>query len=319
MVRNIRAWGLLALGLAVFAVPSRAETKATDLGGIFDGSSGATLESPSAKSPAVLADAKAAAEPRTKQTGSDLYYFTKDEAEAARRKFGIRERKVTEGLVFDADVPEAIQKQMRADMAFIATIKGGDATPLHRKIFWTVDGSAYVNFFESRVTGIGMNDCGSAKAVACVIPFQDPSKMWLTQNFVKFDHPQISRMMIVFHEARHTESQNGNWPHATCPTPFLDANGKDMVSIWTGATLAGEPACDSTPLGSYGSSTIMLKNVQKFCTNCTDKVKMDAGLYADDQLGRITDDVAKQEMLTDFGQTEASVGSDAVVDGIARQ
>lgn len=313
MVRTVRAWGLLALGFAVIAVPSRAQSKSvSETGGIFDGSGGGSLDLPSAKSPAALAaaaEAKAEAQsaavpaPTTKQTGHDLYYFTKEDAAAARKKWGMREQTVnTKGLVFDSDVPAAIQKQMRADMAFIGTIRGGRGTPFHEKIFGDVDGPTYVKFFESRVTGIGMDDCGSAKAVACVIPFRDPSKMWLTQNFIKFDHPQISRMMIVFHEARHTETRNGNWPHATCPDPFLDANGKDMVSIWTGATLAGEPACDVTPFGSYGSSTIMLKNIQKFCTNCTDKVKMDAGLYADDQMGRITDDGAKREMLADFGE-----------------
>ena len=126
--------------------------------------------------------------------------------------------------------------------------------------------------------------------------------MWLTQNFVKFSHPQVARMMVVFHESRHTESQNGNWSHATCPSPFQDANGNDMKSIWTGASLAGEPACDVTPLGSYGSSTIMLKNIQKFCTNCSDKVKMDAGLYADDQFGRITDADAAKQMQDDFAK-----------------
>ena len=106
--------------------------------------------------------------------------------------------------------------------------------------------------------------------------------------------------MVVFHEARHTETMNGNWPHATCPTPFLDAEGKDKRSIWTGATLAGEPACDRTPLGSYGSSTIMLKNIQKYCDNCSDKVKMDAGLYADDQFGRIISDSARRQMQDDL-------------------
>jgi hypothetical protein len=307
MVRFVRAWGFLALGLCLLAVSSRAQS----LSGAFDGSGTASLDLPSAKSPAALAAAAqaaqagkdAAAAKPSKQSGADLYSFTKEEAAAAKQKWGMREQaKRPNGLVFDADVPAAIQAQMRADMAFMGTIKGGAGTPLHQKIFGSVDGATYVNFFETRVSGIGMDDCGSAKAVACVIPFQDPSKMWLTQNFIKFDHPQISRMMIVFHEARHTESRNGNWPHATCPTPFLDANGKDMVSIWTGATLAGEPACDVTPLGSYGSSTILLKNVQKFCTNCTQKVKDDAGLYADDQMGRITDDGAKQEMQSDFGQ-----------------
>jgi hypothetical protein len=311
MVRTVRAWGLLALSLAVLAVPSRAQTKGvSDLGGAFDGSGDAKLDAPQLRSPAVLAAAARAAEaakdaaaPRSKQSGHDLYAFTKEEAAAAKKKFAFRTEAVNnKDLVFDADVPADIQAQMRADMAFMGTIKGGGATALHKKIFGAVDGAAYVKFFNTRVSGIGMDDCGSAKAVACVIPFQDPSKMWLTQNFIKFDHPQISRMMIVFHEARHTESRNGNWPHATCPTPFLDANGKDMVSIWTGATLAGEPACDVTPLGSYGSSTILLKNVQKFCTNCTDKVKMDAGLYADDQMGRITDDGARRQMESDFSK-----------------
>jgi hypothetical protein len=305
MNRTVPALSLLAVALAVLAVPSRA----TEASGLFDGSSAESLDVPTAKSPAALAAAEEAKKTSgaevapSKQSGKDLYYFTKEEAAAAQKKFGMRVESANgNGLVFDRDVPADIQAQMRADMAFIGGIQGGAGTPLHQKIFGAVDGATYVRFFNSRVTGVGMNDCGSAKAMACVIPMRDPSKMWLTQNFVKFDHPQIARMMVVFHETRHTETRNDNWPHATCPTPFLDANGKDMVSIWTGASLAGEPACDVTPLGSYGSSTIMLKNVQLSCTNCTDKVKMDAGLYADDQMGRIIDAGAKKEMLTDFGQ-----------------
>ena len=204
------------------------------------------------------------------------------------------------GLVFDSDVPADIQAQMRADMAFMGTIKGDGATPLHKKIFGTVDGATYLKFFNTRVSGIGMDDCGSAKAVACVIPWRNHNKMWLTQNFVRFSHPQIARAMIMFHEARHTERQNSFWHHASCPTPFRDADDRDIKSIWTGAPLAGEPACDTTALGSYGSSTIMLKNIQRFCANCTDKVKMDAGLYADDQFGRIIDDEARKQMQDDL-------------------
>jgi hypothetical protein len=235
------------------------------------------------------------------QSGKDLYFFSKQEADAALQRFGVFSKE-TKGFTFDKDVPAEIKAQMLADLDFMKSIKGSGASPLHRKIFGAVDGTAYYDWFDRRVTAIGMNSCGSAKAVACVIPFRNPSKMWLTQNFVKFSHPQVSRMMIVYHEARHTESENGNWSHATCPDPFLDDNGKPMVSIWTGATLAGEPACDETPLGSYGSSTIMLKNIQKFCSSCTDKVKMDAGLYADDQLGRIIDEGAKRQMRDDLSR-----------------
>lgn len=204
---------------------------------------------------------------------------------------------------FERNVPENIRQQTVADLAFINSIRGEAGSKLHQQIFGAVDGPTYTKFFESRVTSIGMNSCGGGNAVACVIPWLGSSKIWFTQNYVKFSHPQVSKMMVVFHESRHTEDDNGNWSHATCPTPFNDAQGNEIRSIWTGASLAGEPACDETPLGSYGSSTIMLKNISKFCTSCNEKVKMDAGIYADDQFKRIIDEQAKKEMRDDiFGK-----------------
>lgn len=205
---------------------------------------------------------------------------------------------------FDSNVPAAVQQQVQTDLAFINGIQGTQASGLHAQIFGPkVDGPAYTNFFNTRVTAVGMNSCGDAHAVACVIPFANSSKIWFTQNYIKYDHPQIAKMMVVFHESRHTEDANDNWPHASCPVPFLDANGQDMKSIWTGASLAGEPACDVTPFGSYGSSMIMLKNIQKFCTNCTDKVKADAGIFADDQFHRVIDPTAIQQIQQDLYQS----------------
>lgn len=202
-------------------------------------------------------------------------------------------------LTFDSNVPPAIQKQMVEDLNFINQIQGQGQSKYHQQIFGGVDGAKYKTFFESHIKSIGVDGCGNGAAVACVIPYMG-KKMFLTQNFIKFSHPQIARMMVVYHEARHTEANNGNWGHDTCPTPFLDENGKDKASIWTGAKLEGEPACDSTAFGSYGSSTIMLKNVSLFCTNCSDKVKMDADIYATDQLGRIDEPAVKKAMLDDF-------------------
>jgi|CXWL01.1.fsa_nt_gi hypothetical protein len=286
MIRVIVAWGLLALGISVLAVVSQA-------GSFFDGSGGQMPE---------IKIAKTTFAPKSfaPRANADLYYFTPQEAEEALQLLENQDQPTTAGYVFQPNVPANIQQQMREDLAFINGIQGQAATPLHKSIFGQVDGPAYTKFFNDRVTSIGMNACGGGNAVACVIPGMGASKMWLTQNFVKFSHPQVSRMMVVFHEARHTETQNRFWSHATCPNPFRDANGKDVKSIWTGAMLAGEAACDITPRGSYGSSTIMLKNISKSCTNCTDKVKMDAGLYADDQLGRVIDSRAKKQMQDDF-------------------
>ena len=204
------------------------------------------------------------------------------------------------GFTFDNNVPDNIKKQMLTDLDFMKSIQGNGASPLHQKVYGQVDGSAYDHFIQSRVKAVGLNSCGSPNAVACVNPVMGHSKMWLTQNFIKFSHPQVARMMVVYHEARHTEIAHRFWSHAKCPTPFLGPDGQDMKSIWTGAKLAGQPACDKTPIGSYGSSAIMLKNISKLCTNCTDKVKEDAGIYADDQLKRITDAKARQEMVDDI-------------------
>ncbi len=203
---------------------------------------------------------------------------------------------------FDPSLPKPVQEQIRSDLSFMATIQGGQPTSLHQQIFGAIDGANYKQFFESRVTSVGYNSCGGGAAVACVIPWLGSSKIWMTDNYIKFSHPAIARLMIVYHETRHTEVQNDNWPHAYCPVPFRGEDGKEMKSIWTGAPLAGEPACDETPMGSYGSSTILLKNISLACTNCNEKVKMDAGIYADDQLGRITNQDAKQQMRRDFGQ-----------------
>lgn len=199
----------------------------------------------------------------------------------------------------DSNVPEAVKTQLAQDLQFISSIQGSGATKLHQQIYGMVQGSNYYNFFVSRVKSIGLDSHMTGNAVAYVSPMMDSSKMWLTNNYIKFSHPQIARLMVVFHEARHTEDGNGNWHHATCPTPF-ELDGKEVLSIWTGSTLAGEPACDSTPFGSYGSSTIMLRNIQKYCTNCTGKVKEDAGLYSQDQLKRVTNPKATAQMMEDL-------------------
>ncbi|MBI5881891.1 MAG: hypothetical protein HZB91_02155 [Elusimicrobia bacterium] len=294
MIPFVRSTAFLCLAILASAVFARAEDPGQ---GLFDGTRGEKLSIPSMKFQALHPGAPAM-ETTAQRPTSDLFYFTPEEAAEAAADYEFQIQ--ANGYTFDSDVPAEIQKQMRADLAFINGIQGSGATPLHQEIFGKVDGAVYKEFFESRVSAIGMDDCGNGNAVACVIPFRNPSRMWLTENFVKFDHPQVSRMMVVYHEARHTELRRLFWGHATCPRPFKDSQGRDMKSIWTGALLAGQPACDKTAMGSYGSSTIMLKNIEKHCANCTAKVKMDAGLYADDQLGRIIDKDSRKQMADDF-------------------
>jgi hypothetical protein len=209
---------------------------------------------------------------------------------------GMIQHQTQAAYTFDPNVPTDIQTQMRQDLDFIVTVKGQTHTPLHEKIYGSLSGANYSTFFTDRIFGIGMSQCGSPNAVACVY---GPGKMFITNNYIKFSHPAIARLMIVFHEARHAEVSR-RWAHANCPVPFRDVNGNDIRSIWTGALLEGQDACDETPYGSYGSTTIMLKNISKHCTSCNEKVKMDAGIYADDQFKRITDVQAQKEMKDDL-------------------
>lgn len=191
--------------------------------------------------------------------------------------------------VFDKDVPADLQRQLLQDLSFVGTLTGRMTSSLHNSIYGQMSGPSYTRFFSSRITMVGLYDWDKKPVVACVIPAISPAKMWLTDNYIKSSNPQIARIMILFHESRHADPENENWRHINCPDPFRDAKGKDILSILTGVPLAGKPGCDRSALGSYGSSLIMLKNIQRYCTNCTEKVRMDAGLYADDQLIRIVD------------------------------
>ncbi len=201
--------------------------------------------------------------------------------------------KADPSLQFDTDVPDDLKSQVLGDFAFLQTIKSTKQSPLHQEIFGHVDGASYQAWFDKHVFYFGLSDCGGPKAVACVND-TDKNKIWVTTNYTQLDHPQIARLMTVFHEARHTESDHDNWPHAKCPLFFRPR------SIWTGARLGGGHACDTTEYGSYASAAIMLNNISKYCETCSDKVKADAKIYSDDQALRLIDGGAIQRLADDF-------------------
>ena len=198
-----------------------------------------------------------------------------------------------QNVEYDTNVSPDLKARVEGDFQFLLTIQSEKESPIHQKTFGKVDGANYLQWFNQRVLFFGVDSCGGGAAVACVKP-EYANKIWVTNNYIDIDHPQIARLMTVFHEARHTEAENDNWPHARCPLLF------PYRSIWTGARLGGNYACDSTEFGSYASASVMLNNISKFCTNCSDKVKADAKLYSDDQVKRVIDDGAIQRLATDF-------------------
>ncbi len=209
------------------------------------------------------------------------------------------------GYEFGEEVPEKVRQQVSNDLALMETFVGDQASALHTEIFGDLDGKTYLDWFKKRVTRIGLHECSpSGKPVACVIPWLGSSKIWLTKYYTEADRPMVSKMSTLFHESRHTEDENNNWMHAQCPKPFKNEKGEDIVSKLTGAKLEGQHACDRTPLGSYGSALILLKNISKFCTNCSEKVRMDAGIYADANLDRFIDKKAKAALIEDLYESD---------------
>ncbi len=198
------------------------------------------------------------------------------------------------------EVPAATRIELETDLARFFRMRATRPSPLYQEIFGELTRAASEEWFFSRVSDVGSNLCTDESAVACVLPAWE-NHIFLSPNYSKFDHPPIARLMVLIHEARHTESAERNWPHAKCPANFVDEHGKPVRSIWTGAPLSGERACDLEEFGSYGIATVWLLNVAFRCENCTDEEKRDAELYGFDQLRRITWKSARDRILRDLG------------------
>ncbi|MEK7234039.1 MAG: hypothetical protein AAB268_09505 [Elusimicrobiota bacterium] len=205
-----------------------------------------------------------------------------------------------DGVRFQDNVPAAIQNQMREDLDFLQTIQGNGASPLHREIFGPVDGPSYFRFFESRIKTVGYNEKDHRPDVLASVDIAEPDTLWLTQLYAKVNVPRIYRLAALLHESRHAEDENFNWPHSDCPDPFKDEKGDDIRSIVTGVPLAGLPACDRTAVGSYGIQTIMLKNIERFCSSCNESTRKYAGFYGDNFFKRIIDREAKKALQEDL-------------------
>ena len=203
---------------------------------------------------------------------------------------------------FSRDISPEMKQQILQDLDFVKAIDGNGSSAFYKQIFAqkNLNGTDLMAFFDQRISSFGRNSCGGGPAVAaCVIPWMNSSTMWITPNYEKNNMPQIYRVSIIFHESRHTEDNHGNWGHATCPTPYLDDNGKDIVGIISGTKMQGLAACDTTPVGAYGMQAVLLKNIEKNCTTCNDKLKMDAKLYGDDGIYRISNLPARQQLRND--------------------
>jgi hypothetical protein len=197
-------------------------------------------------------------------------------------------------IQFDLNVPDSLKSQVEGDLECIHSMRMVRVSGVHHKVFGAAMEGEYRRWFDSRVGFFGYGDCGGSRtAVACVQGRYD-RKIWVTRNYVEIQHPQVARIMTLYHEARHTEGDRRNWPHSRCSIFFK------QKSIWTGSSLNWHFACDRTEYGSYGIASVLLNNISRFCTNCSEKVRLDAAIYSNDQAKRITRRSAYIRIQKDF-------------------
>ena len=210
-------------------------------------------------------------------------------------------------LEYDRAVSEPTRIQLESDLENYFSMRGANPSPLFREIFGSFDRRASARWFFSRVRFVGENLCMDESAVACVLSAWD-NWIFLSPNYTRYDHPRVARLMVLFHEARHTERENRFWPHARCPKNFTDEKGRPVRSIWTGAELAGESACDLETFGSYGVSAILLLNIAYRCDNCSAEDRREAEIYGLDQLRRITWKPARERIVNDLELSRSLLG-----------
>jgi len=200
---------------------------------------------------------------------------------------------------FSSSVPISIQNQVVQDLKFIyAYPEYPGAGPLHQELFGTISGKNYEKFFSDHINTIDSGDCAGGKGVmACALGvFGIFKRMWLTSSYGVGSQPQVYRISILFHEARHTESVNNNWSHISCVELQKDVRNR----VYGSHNLYGQEACDDVSRGSYGLQVVLMSNLAANCKDCSSKFKMDALWNAGHYLERVIDSHARQELYDEM-------------------
>jgi hypothetical protein len=207
-------------------------------------------------------------------------------------------------LRFGQGVSKELQKVLLDDLKFVESIKLSGQTKRNEFIYGGASGTAYANWFLERIGGIGYAGIppGSISIAIAFVQTSNPHVMWLTSNFLQFPPPQAWRIGVLWHEARHSETENRGWNHISCPPGMKDRKGEILRSLLSGKLIGSFPGCDTKSLGAYGSASTLSGNIAKYCTNCSEKVKADAALFYGDGINRQVTEQQRDEVREDLGE-----------------
>lgn len=193
-----------------------------------------------------------------------------------------------------AELPGQAGDQLKADLLFLATLRGSRASRLSDRDFGTrgrFDGESYLSFLLRHVDIVKFGPCNEG-SFSCA-DVATPKQIWITPSY--FGLSRVERVSYLIHEARHLDG--ARFMHAPCPMPFLDDAGQEIhTRSAAGLYLANLAACDYDETGPYGFQLVFLKNVATNCATCSKEDRGSASSLFDWLLYRILSPASKAKL-----------------------
>ncbi len=190
-----------------------------------------------------------------------------------------------------------LKVQLINALNYLANIQLSQSTPLHQQFFdQSLNGLGYLAYLKKvrQFIYIPTNSSGLIAYARA-----KNSSILITSNFHYVQGSLLEVAATLLHEAKHLP-ENGGTPHVICPD--LSVSGDVLKGHSTGQPLVGLKACDNVVDGSYGVSIVMLDNVARYCTNCSDADRAKARELADQYLQRIIDKESFHRLVLDQKQ-----------------
>lgn len=165
-------------------------------------------------------------------------------------------------LEFGQGFPKSFQLFLEESLEQVFSVKGVAASPLHHQMFGgPVNGEVYQKWFHSRVQKIVLQK-DECNYTAKIDSEGEPGVIYISScvNLSPSEDQKMYWASVLFHEARHMESQNGFWKHEIC----VD-EGSGLAAV-----------CDSSPLSPTALEKVLFDNLVRHCLNCSHEMKSQA-------------------------------------------
>jgi hypothetical protein len=185
----------------------------------------------------------------------------------------------------------AAKQTIESDFNAVSQFSFSNVSPLFQKIFDGQEAADVTRFFLKRVTSFSWDPSLTDIILASASP--GTTHITVGPALLNSSIPQVYRISTFIHEARHNESKR--WGHVPCKS---DYSFKLDDIVFPETRLAQALFCDRYANGAYGVQYVFLRAIVNSCTNCTEKMKLDAKLYGDyEALVRIDNSSAAEALV----------------------